>query len=124
MRFLVKMTSPFGRSGDEIDVDPENPRVARYAERGLLEQIDDDDSEQRQRQQRQPVEEQQPDPAPEEEPEEEVTRLSIIADPFDPSEHTVLEVEEYLEGVDDQERARVIEVERIGRARKGILSWD
>lgn len=41
--------------------------------------------------------------------------------PFDPSEHTVLEVEQYLSNADDEETARVLEAETNGKARKGLL---
>lgn len=40
---------------------------------------------------------------------------------FDPSEATVAEVQEYLEGADDEERARVIAAEEAGKARKTVL---
>lgn len=40
---------------------------------------------------------------------------------FDPADHTVAEVNDYLEDADDDERARVIAAERDGQARKGIL---
>jgi hypothetical protein len=40
---------------------------------------------------------------------------------FDPSKATVDEVEEYLAGADDAERARVIAAEEEGKKRKGVL---
>lgn len=40
---------------------------------------------------------------------------------FDPSAATVDEVKEYLDGADDEERARVIAAEESGKARKSIL---
>jgi hypothetical protein len=42
---------------------------------------------------------------------------------YDPSQHTVPEVNDYLdsEDVDDAERARVLGLEAAGEARKGIL---
>lgn len=40
---------------------------------------------------------------------------------FDPSQHTVSEVNEYLSAADSEEQARVMEMERAGKARKGIL---
>lgn len=50
-------------------------------------------------------------PDPEEEP---VTE-------FDPSAATVDEVKEYLDGVDETERQRVLDAETAGKGRKGIL---
>jgi hypothetical protein len=42
--------------------------------------------------------------------------------PFDPVSRTVTEVLAYLRGVDETERARVLEIERhLGEARRGIL---
>lgn len=41
-------------------------------------------------------------------------------DLFDPSLHTVADVLAYLDSVDDTERARVIDAERAGKARKTI----
>lgn len=41
---------------------------------------------------------------------------------FDPSAHTVGEVLEYVESADDAEKARVLEAEKAGKARKGIVS--
>jgi hypothetical protein len=40
---------------------------------------------------------------------------------FDPSEHTVEEVKEYLDGADDAERERVLSAEADGKARKSLL---
>lgn len=40
---------------------------------------------------------------------------------FDPSAHTVDEVNKHLAKADDDERARVLGVERDGQARKGVL---
>jgi len=40
---------------------------------------------------------------------------------FDPSEHTVAEVEVYLAEVDAEERERVLALERAGKARKSLL---
>lgn len=42
----------------------------------------------------------------------------------DPGEHTVDEVTVHLETADDAERARVLEAERAGKARKTILGED
>jgi hypothetical protein len=43
------------------------------------------------------------------------------AELFDPSEHTVAEVEEYLESADEDERERVLAAEAEGKARKSLL---
>src|SRR5262245_44890987 len=40
---------------------------------------------------------------------------------YDPADHTVNEVLAYLENASDEERARVLEAESNGKARKGIL---
>lgn len=40
---------------------------------------------------------------------------------FDPSEHGVDDVRDYLDGCDEAERDRVLAAEREGKARKGIL---
>lgn len=42
--------------------------------------------------------------------------------PFDPSAKSVTEVQEYLAGADEAERARVLEAERTGKARTSLLS--
>ncbi len=44
------------------------------------------------------------------------------ADQFDPADHTVDEVWEYLEGADDAERKRVLAAERQGKDRKAFQS--
>lgn len=41
--------------------------------------------------------------------------------PFDPAEHTIPQVMAYLKDADDEERARVLEIEAAGEKRKGIL---
>ena len=41
--------------------------------------------------------------------------------PFDPNDHSVAEVQEYLEGADDEERARVLDAEKAGQARKSLV---
>lgn len=41
--------------------------------------------------------------------------------PFDPAEHTVDEVKAHFDGADDAERARVLDAERTGKARAGVL---
>lgn len=51
-------------------------------------------------------------------------QISVESGLFDPSEHTVLEVNEYLNTADPAERARVLEAERAGKARKGILGGN
>jgi hypothetical protein len=43
---------------------------------------------------------------------------------FDPSDHTVAEVNVYLERADDDERDRVLAAERAGKARTGVLGND
>lgn len=51
-----------------------------------------------------------------------MTDTDTEADTFDPSEHTVDEVLEYLHGEeDDAKRIAVIEAERAGKARKGVM---
>lgn len=44
------------------------------------------------------------------------------ADAFDPSAHTVVDVNTYLETADDAERARVLAAEHAGKSRLGILN--
>jgi len=44
-----------------------------------------------------------------------------MADAYNPDEHTVTEVNDYLKDADDTERERVLAAERDGQARKGIL---
>lgn len=41
---------------------------------------------------------------------------------FDPGEHTVDEVQAHLKDASDAERARVLELERDGKGRSGILN--
>lgn len=43
------------------------------------------------------------------------------ADLYDPSEHTVEEVKDYLEGADEDERERVLAAEADGKGRKTLL---
>lgn len=43
---------------------------------------------------------------------------------FDPSAHTLAEVQEYLKTADDTETARVLAAEADGKARKGVPSPD
>lgn len=45
----------------------------------------------------------------------------LETDAFDPGEHTVGEVKEYLDGADDAERERVLSAEAEGKARKSLL---
>lgn len=40
---------------------------------------------------------------------------------YNPADHTISEVEAYLEEADDEERARVIAAEEAGKQRKGVL---
>ena len=40
---------------------------------------------------------------------------------YDPADHTISEVEAYLEEADDEEHARVIAAEAEGKQRKGVL---
>lgn len=44
------------------------------------------------------------------------------AEAYDPGDHSVGEVEEYLKTASDEEKARVIEAEQNGKQRKGILA--
>jgi hypothetical protein len=46
---------------------------------------------------------------------------AVHDDQYDPSYHTVVEVNTYLATADAEERERVLEAERNGKARKGIL---
>ena len=43
------------------------------------------------------------------------------ADVFDPARHSVEDVKAYLAGADENERARVVDVERSGKARATLL---
>lgn len=47
-----------------------------------------------------------------------------LADPYDPAPHKVAEVVAYLVSADPAERARVIEAEAAGKARKTITEWS
>lgn len=40
---------------------------------------------------------------------------------FNPEQHTVAEVNEYLAGVDDDEKIRVLEIEEATKNRKSII---
>ncbi|MEE2058987.1 hypothetical protein [Rhodococcus artemisiae] len=44
--------------------------------------------------------------------------------PFNPADRTVAEVNDYLDHSDPAEQVRVLEAERNGKARKGILGED
>jgi len=46
---------------------------------------------------------------------------SDLSKPFDPNEHNAPEVMAYLDTVDEAEQWRVLELEKDGRGRKGIL---
>lgn len=50
------------------------------------------------------------------------TPAAAPSGPFDPAEHTVTQVNAHLAGADAGERARVLQAEAEGRARRGILS--
>lgn len=52
---------------------------------------------------------------------ETVVETPTAVEVFDPSGHTVEEVNTYLAGVDDTERERVLAAERDGQARKGVV---
>ncbi|GAA3223228.1 hypothetical protein [Actinocorallia longicatena] len=49
-------------------------------------------------------------------------RETVIPPRYDPSQHTVAEVNEHLATLDPEERARVLAAERDGKARRGILA--
>ena len=51
---------------------------------------------------------------------EEDDRVITEDDLYDPADHTVPEVEEYLEGASEEERARVLAAEKNGKNRKGL----
>lgn len=104
----VVLTSPFGRRGDVVEVDPDSPRVIVYVQKGLL-AYQEDDQEDRDTS----GADEGPD-APEALPE-------ASGGVFDPSQHTVREVEEYLETADDEEWARVLEAERVGKGRVSLV---
>jgi hypothetical protein len=44
-----------------------------------------------------------------------------VPEPFDPTEHTVAEVNHYLDYATPEERDRVLAAERDGKARAGIV---
>lgn len=57
-------------------------------------------------------------------PEPEIVDAELVTlspEPFDPATHTVAEVNTYLDTADPAEQVRVLEEERAGKARKGIL---
>lgn len=43
---------------------------------------------------------------------------------FNPSDHTVDEVNAYLADADDAEKARILDAEQAGQGRKGIVGGD
>lgn len=49
-------------------------------------------------------------------------RYRAAAGPFDPADHTVAEVEEYLTAADPDEFRRIYDAEAAGKERKGILA--
>ncbi|MGZ4465200.1 MAG: hypothetical protein ACXVW0_07575 [Nocardioides sp.] len=51
----------------------------------------------------------------------ESTSAGPAAEPFDPTDHTVAEVTEYLAYASPEERDRVLQVEQDGKARAGIV---
>jgi hypothetical protein len=71
-----------------------------------------------------PVEEVwQPEPTTPPEPEPEPHDVPRPSDgPFDPAEHTVLQVLEYLAEAGPRERGRVLQAEAEGRGRRGVLN--
>jgi hypothetical protein len=44
--------------------------------------------------------------------------------PYDPAAHSVPQVRAYLARADDAERTRVLDAERAGKARRGVLGDD
>lgn len=46
---------------------------------------------------------------------------AVPGDVYDPAGYSVADVNEHLASVDDGERARILDAERAGKARKGIL---
>jgi hypothetical protein len=59
---------------------------------------------------------------PDRDPEHVEGLLPTAGGPFDPSEHTVQQVNDYLAGAEQAERERVLQAEAAGRARRGITS--
>lgn len=49
---------------------------------------------------------------------------AVAADLFEPADHNVLEVNAYLDKADPTEQVRILEIERAGKARKGILGGN
>lgn len=110
MHAYVETTSPFGRRGEVVEVDPESLRVQKYLARGLLTEVDG------------PKDTFTGSGAPIEEPEhpgEVMAEDSPLI--FDPSEHTVAEVRNFLLTADEEQQAAVIAAEREGRARSSII---
>lgn len=46
---------------------------------------------------------------------------AAAGEPYDPGEHTVPQVNAHLDSVGEQERESILQAERQGRARKGIV---
>lgn len=90
MLAYVNATSPFGRRGETIEVDPRSKRVSTYLDKGLLTAVEEDE----------------PTSSP---------------DIFNPADHSVQAVLDYLEGVDGEEQERVLAAESAGKARVSIL---
>lgn len=95
MLAYVNATSPFGRRGETIEVDPRSKRVSTYLNKGLLTAVGE----------------------PSEDPEVPTSSPDI----FNPADHSVQAVLDYLEGVDGEEQARVLAAESAGKARVSIL---
>lgn len=112
MHAYVETTSPFGRRGEVVEVDPESPRVQKYLARGLLSEVESD-----------PKGTFTGSGAPVEEPEHPGEVMAEDSEPliFDPSEHTVAEVRNFLLTADEDQQAAVIAAEREGRARSSII---
>lgn len=108
MHAYVETTSPFGRRGEVVEVDPESPRVQKYLARGLLTEVEG------------PTLTGSGAPVDEEHPGEVMADGSTEVE-FDPSEHTVAEVRTFLLTADEEQQAAVIAAEREGRARSSII---
>ena len=65
----------------------------------------------------------EPEPEPESEPSEPHVHDPVTEGEFDPSQHIVSDVWAYLDAATPEERTRVIEAERNGKARKSILNY-
>jgi len=64
-----------------------------------------------------------PEAEPDDSEEEDEERAITEEDLYDPSQHSVVEVNEYLDSdISEEERERVLAAEEAGKNRKGILS--